>query len=142
MSEAIDLSGFDVRPRSQEGASMRLLAPDGQPTRVVLRVRGRDAQAYQDMIQAQIRRAVERAPVKSTEQEKNAEFWELQATLVAGWFNLEGQPAKIVVEANGAPLEYTPANAAAVLEKHSWIFEQVNRFADKRANFLPGSASS
>ena len=141
MSEPFDLSGCDVRPRAQEGVDMALLSPAGRPTGVTLRVRGRDSQAYQDTIQAQVRRGIERAPRKPTEQERNAEFWELQATLVAGW-HVEGKPASLVL-AKGAPaLECTPENVAAALEQHAWLFEQVNRFADKRENFLPGSAAS
>lgn len=141
MSETVDLSGFDVRPRAQEGVDMPLLSPAGRATGVTLRVRGRDSQAYQDMIQAQVRRAIERAPRRATEDERNAEFWELQATLVAGW-HTEGKPAALVFEQGGPALECTPANVAKALEKNAWLFEQVNSFADKRANFLPGSVSS
>jgi len=141
MSEPFDLSDCDVRPLSQEGVDMALLSPAGRPTGVTLRVRGRDSQAYQDMIQAQVRRAIERAPRKATTEERNAEFWELQATLVVGW-STDGKPAALVFEKGGVSLECTASNVAAALEKHAWLFEQVNGFADKRANFLPGSASS
>lgn len=141
MSDPVDLSGLDVRPLAQEGVDMPLLSPAGRPTGVTVRVRGRDSQAYQDTIQAQVRRAIERAPRKATTEERNAEFWELQATLVVSWA-VDGKPAALVLEKGGPALECTPRNVAAALENHAWLFEQVNAFADKRANFLPGSESS
>lgn len=135
--DSVDLSGFDIRARAQDGVDMPLLDPAGRQTNVTLRVRGSDSQAYKDMLQAQIRRGVERAPRKATEEERNAEFWELHATLVVSW-----TPSRIVFDKGGQTLECTPANVARVLEAHQWLFEQVRAFADKRANFLPGSSSS
>jgi hypothetical protein len=109
-----------------------LLDPAGRPTKVKLRVRGTDSAAYNDMLKEQVRRAVERQPRKATEEEKNAEFWELHATLIVGWTGMH---------LKGQPYDYTPENAARLLEEYSWVFEQVRRFADNRANFLPGPAS-
>jgi hypothetical protein len=144
--ETVNLSGFDIRHRSQEGADMPLLDPTGRPTRVVFRVRGTDSTEYNDLLKAQVRRWVERAPRKATEDERNAEFWELGAALVAGWFvKKEGgelEPAALQFSADAPPIAYTPENAARLLETHSWVFEQVRRFADTRANFLPGHVSS
>ena len=141
MSETVDLSGFDIRPRADAGAEMPLLDPAGRPTRVVVRVRGMDAQAYQDCVKRQLRAAKERLPRKASEDERNHEFWELQATLVAEWL-VDGQPAALVFEKGGPALECTPAAVAGVLERHPWVFEQVLRFAESRRNFLPGPASS
>lgn len=133
MEKRFDLAHADVRPRSQEGVDMPLLDPAGRATGVTLRVRGSDCASYQAEIQEQIRRGIQRAPRKATEAEKNAEFYELHATLVAGW---EGLYLK------GEPFPYTPANAARLLEEYTYIFEQVRRFADNRANFLPQPASN
>lgn len=141
MTDIVDLSGCDVRPRAQEGVEVPLRDPAGRATRVMLRVRGTDSQAYHDALKDQTRRQIERAPRKSSEEERNADFWALQATLVCGW-SVEGKPAKLQLEKDGQALECTPANVAAVLEKHQWFFEQVLAVATKRENFLPGSASS
>ena len=133
MSDAYDLDHHDPRPKAQEGVEMPLLDPAGRRTPVVLRVRGTDCEAYNDKLKAQIRRRTERGPAKISEEERNAEFWELHATLLAGWSGLTK---------GGQPFEYSPKNAALLLEQHAYIFEQVRGFADHRANFLPGSASS
>lgn len=132
-----DLSMFDGRAGAQEGVDMPLRNPLGQRTNVVLRVRGIDSQAYEDTSKAQIRRRNERLPASPTEAERTADFWQLQASLVAGW-----TPARIRFEKGGDELDCTPANVARVLEQHPWIFEQVMEFSRKRANFLPGSSSS
>jgi hypothetical protein len=141
MSEILDLSSFDVRPRAEEGAEMPLLDPSGNVTKVVFRVRGIDSMAYQEKLKAQLRRRKEILPRKPSEAELNAETIELYATLVCAW-SVDGKPAALIFEKGEAAMECTPANVARVLEQHSWIFEQVIEFAGKRANFLPGSASS
>lgn len=132
-----DLSGFDVRPKSQEGVEMRLIDPTGKATNVIIGVRGIDSQAYADKAREHVRKRRDRGPVKVAEAERNAEWWEQQAMLVAWW-----KPDKIVFERGGNPIECTPANVAKVLEDHNWIYEQVLRVASERANFLPGSATA
>jgi hypothetical protein len=133
--EGFDLSAVDIRPRSQEGVEMPLLDPAGRATGVILLVRGTDSDAYTEMFKEQVRRGVARAPRKQTEEEKNQEFWELHATLIAGW-----RGTRLML--GGKPLEYSPANAANLLEQYAWVWEQVRRFADNRANFLPGPSRS
>lgn len=142
----VDLSAFDVRGTAQDGVDMVLLDPMGNATNVTLRVRGGDCKAFADMLKEQTRRQVDRGQRKATDAEKTGEFYELYATLVAGWF-VNGAPAKVMFWRNPdkspAPaIEYTPANAAQLLQNAPYIFDQVRRFADKRENFLPGSASS
>lgn len=128
-----NVDAFDVRPKSQEGVWMTLLDPRRLPTGARFLIRGTDSDAYNDMLKAQIRRWADRAPRKATEDEKDAEFWELHATLIADWSGMA---------TNDGPLPFSPAVAARLLKANSYIFEQVRRFADDRANFLPGPASS
>lgn len=133
MSDAYDLDAHDPRPMAQAGIEMPLLDPAGRRTTVVLRVRGMDCEAFSDMLKAQVRRRMELGSRKLSVEERNAETWELYATLVAGWSGLSK---------GGQPFEYSQKNAAQLLEQHAYIFEQVRAFAENRANFLPGSASS
>lgn len=128
-----DLDGVDVRPRSQEGVEMPLLDPAGNDTGVILLVRGTDSEAYKDKMAEQVRRKMDRQGRNQTQEERNEEWWELHATLIADW---RGVP----MMRGGKPLEYSPKNAASFLEQYDWAFEQVRRFADRRANFLPGPA--
>lgn len=134
MQDQFDLESTDVRPRSQEGVEMTLLDPAGRRTPVVLRVRGTDCEMYNEKLREQVRRGIERGPRKATEEERNAEFYELHATLIAGWND--------ALRLGGKPFVHTPENAARLLEDYAYIFEQVRRFSDNRVNFLPGSASS
>lgn len=136
MSDAADLSGFDIRANSQDGAEMPLLDPAGRQTNVVFKVRGTDSDAYNSKMKEHLRRNVSRAPRKATEDELNAEFWELHASLVVSW-----TPERIKFDRDGEQLECTPKNVSSVLERHTWVFEQVRRFADRRSNFLPGPAT-
>jgi hypothetical protein len=132
-----DLSGFDIRSSTQDGADMVLLDPAGRATNVTFRVRGTDSDAFTDKFKEQVRRAKERGQRQATEEEREAEFCELYATLIASW-----TPARITFDKGGEALECTPRNVAGVIQRHSWVLEQVRRFADNRANFLPGPASN
>jgi hypothetical protein len=126
----------DYRPRAQEGVEMTYIAPDGKATPLKLRVRGTDSTAYQRALEDYAKADGERGPRKPTPEEKDAEFWTLQAAMVGGW-NLK------IALAEGQPgLEYSAANAAQVLRARPDMWEQVRVFARERANFLPGSASS
>lgn len=126
----------DYRPRQQQGVDMTYIALDGKPTPLKLRVRGTDSEAYTRKLEDIVKAQMERGVRKQTDEEKDAEHWELQATLVCGW-----NPR--IVLAEGQPsLEYSPANAALVLKARPDMWEQVRVFARDRANFLPGSASS
>lgn len=135
MSDAFDLSAVDVRPRSEEGVEMELIDPAGNPTGVILVVRGTDSATYKDKLRDHTKRAVDRGVRVQTQDERDREFLELHATLIAGW---KGKP---LVRA-GAPLPYSAENAVSLLDQYDWIFEQVRRFADRRANFLPGPSTA
>lgn len=126
----------DYRPRAQEGVEMTYIAPDGKATPLKLRVRGTDSAAYKHELEGSVAAQMERGSRKQTEEEKDAEFWAIQATLVCGW-NLK------IALAEGQPgLEYSAANAAQLLRARPDMWEQVRVFARDRENFLPGSASS
>jgi len=130
---AFDLDAHDVRAKAQEGVWMTLLDPARRATGAQFLVRGSDAEEYQLMLKEQIKRWVSRAPQRPTEQEREFEFWELNATLVAGWKGLKTKTGLLV---------YSPAECQRLLKEQSYIFEQVRRFADDRANFLPGPVGS
>lgn len=136
-AEPLDLSGWDISTRAQEGVEMPLLDPAGRPSKIKFRVRGTDCEAYSDMSKAHIRRMRDAAPRKPTEEEQNAQFWELHATLVPSW-----DPPRLMFKKEWGAMDCTPANVAKVLEAFPDVFEQVRRFADKRANFLPGPSSN
>lgn len=136
MMEEFALWKTDYRPRQQDGVEMAYIAPDGKATPLKLRVRGTDAPAYQRALEDSVKAQMERGPRKQTDEEKDAEFWALQATMVCGW------NAKIVLVEGQPGLEYSAANAAQVLRARPDMWEQVRVFARDRANFLPGSASS
>lgn len=135
MSGAFELDAVDVRGRAQEGVDMLLLDPAGNDTGVVLVVRGFDSRAYKDVVERQLRHRTEIHPRKLSEAESKAEFYEENAALLAGW---KGKP----FTRGGKAFEYSPANAALLLQEYDWILEQVRAFARNRRNFLPGSATS
>lgn len=126
----------DYRPRAQEGVEMTYVRPDGTPTPLKLRVRGTDSVAYQRKLEGNVKADMERGLVKQTAQEKETEFWELQATLLCGW------TPRIALEEGKPGVEYSEANAALLLRARADMWEQVRLFARNRENFLPGSSSS
>ena len=138
---AFDLSRFDVRPRAQEGVELVLFDPRGKLLGLTFRVRGTDSRVYLDKLEEQTKRRRDRIPGQLSDEqraaERAAEFWELHATLVAGW-----TPERIQLATGGEPLAWSEANAAKVLEQYPFIFDQVKLFAERRANFLPGLSSS
>lgn len=137
MMDSLDLTKLDVKPRAQDGVEMALIDPAGNRTGAFLRVRGLDSQAYRERFEDQQRGRLERAGRKQSQDEKNAEFWELQGVLVCGW-----RPKLVIAPTDQAPLEYSHENAVRLLREHPFIWEQVYAFSQERANFLPGSASS
>lgn len=136
MMDSLDLSKLDVKPRAQDGVEMPLLGPGFLPTGAFLRVRGLDSLAYRERFEAQQRAKLDRAGRRLSQAERDAEFWELQGTLVCGW-----RP-KIAIAVGEQAVEYTHDNAVRMLKEHPFIWEQVYAFSQERANFLPGSASS
>lgn len=136
MDQPFDLSTVDPKPRSNAGVEMQLLSAGRPVPNVFILVRGRDCDAYQLKSDDIVARDLARGQLKQTPEEKNAEFWELQATLVAGW-----RPRLALAKGEQA-LEYSPQNAAKLLERHKWIFEQVLNFSRDRENFLPGPEQS
>jgi hypothetical protein len=137
-NERIDLAALDVARPAEEGRPLALKHPVTGAVLPgwVLRVRGYDAQTYQQVSDDHQRRRLERLSRRQTPtvEELNAEALELAASLVAGWedrFDLDG-----------APLPYSGANAARLFRRFGWIRQQVEQFAGDRANFLPGSTSS
>lgn len=133
--DAFDLDAADPRPLAEEGIEMELLDAEGTPTGVIFLVRGFDARIYKETVERQVRRRAEILPRRLTPEESKAEFYEEHATLVAGW---KGKP----LTRGGQPFEYSPANAAKLLEQYDYIVEQIRRFAANRRNFLRGSARS
>lgn len=138
--ETLDLSAFDTRERAQEGVDMPLLDPKGYPTGATVRVRGMDSQVYKGALEKFLSMSADLGR-KPTQEERDAEFLKVQANLVAGW-HVNGKPAALIFEKGGEALECTPANVARVLRDHAWVEQQVSQFAGRRANFLPGPASS
>lgn len=137
--ETYDLDAHDPRPKQEEGVEMTVLDPKGRPTGAKLMVRGTDSQAFNDTLSEQVRKRAEMLPRKQTNEEKDEDFYELYATLVAGWPS--GTFTKKNRDGVKQPFDYTPKNAAALLKQYPYIFEQVRRFADNRGNFWQGPES-
>jgi len=135
--DRIDLSALDTRKGAEAGFELQLKHPVTGEILAgwLLKIRGYDAPAYQEVLREHQRRRLERSRNKRiTVEELEAESLEAAAVLVMGWpdqFNLEGQP-----------FAWSEANARALLGRFPWIREQVETGAADRGNFLPGSAKS
>lgn len=132
----VDLNELDTSLGAEQGYELELVAPNGRPLPGRIKVRGFDSATYQENLDAQQRRVLERTAMRrqATLEDIRDEAIEHSAALVIGWtvpFNLDGEP-----------LEYSAANAKILLKRFPWIREQVERAAGVRANFLPASAGS
>lgn len=134
-AESFDLDSIDIRGRAQEGVDMPFLDPRGEETGVILIVRGFDSKAYKDVAERNLRHRAEIYPRKLTEAESKAEFYEENAALLAGW-----KGKKLM--RGGQVIEYSPANAAQLLENFDSMLEQVRGYARSRRNFLPGAGKT
>lgn len=135
--ERIDLSALDTRKGADGGFDLQLKHPGTGETLAgwVVRVRGYDSAAYQEILREHQRRRLERSRAKRiTVEELEAESLEAAAVLLVGWpdnFNLDGQP-----------FAWSEANARTLLGRFPWIREQVETGAADRGNFLPRSAKT
>ena len=102
-----------------------------------IRVRGTDSDAFTRANDELQQRRMARLPQeKPTPESIREDALELSASLVAGW------PYPGSFEREGEQLPYTAFNARLLLRQYPWIREQVEGFAQTRANFLLPSASS
>lgn len=136
MNERINLDALDTAKGGELGFDLELIAPDGRALPGRIKVRGYDSATYQDKLDDQQRRRLQKLATQKTTtvEEIEADAMELSGVLVMGWtcpFELEGKP-----------LAYSPANAEVLLKRFRWIRQQVDRAAGNRANFLPGSSAS
>jgi hypothetical protein len=127
-----DLDAHDPRPKADAGVEMQLLDACRRPIGIMLRLRGTDATIYHELMGRHLVRRSERLRLSAEEQlaSSDGEFYELRATLVAGW------PAG-AFKRNGNAFDYSPANAQELLRQYPYILEQVLAFASERRNFLP-----
>lgn len=131
MENSIDFGALDARKGADAGFELQLVdAPTRQPLPgLVLRIRGYDSAAYQEVLREHQRRRLARARGKRiTVEELEAESLELAATLVMSW-------------PEGATVGGKPATAIGLVSVPE-IRLQVEAGAADLANFLPGSAKS
>ena len=130
----MDLAGFDLAAKAEQGAELELLHPvhyvpfdqlevDGKKLeKVVLYIRGEDSPQF-----IEATRELGRMAKDGNELDPLDGNMFLYAKLIKGWNNFEE---------NGKPLPYSDENAFYLLKKYHWIAAQVKAFAEKRDNFF------
>jgi hypothetical protein len=129
---------------------MVLLDPRGRPPPSSCRCAAPTASSTTRSCEAHTRRRLERAPRKTTPAESEAEFYELHATLLAGWpagtFQRKGQPFEYSPPTPRAParLRRTSSSRCGASRMSAQIFCRGPRAADRLrappARALPAAA--
>ena len=134
--DSFDLSALDTKKGAEAGAELTLRHPKtNELTPVKLLVLGYDSDAYQEAQDERQRKRLERLPHhRPTVEELNEDSLYVASMLVAGFVT----PLSL----DGQALAYSRESAKTLLRRFPWVREQVEDFAGKRGNFLPGSASS
>lgn len=132
-SGALDLSGFDAAAkRHEEGIVVDIIGPDGEtPSGLKIRVAGPDSQrarkAQEDLAASLIAQENIGKPKASETTRRGIEFL---ARITLGW-----EPA---VKIDGKEMVYSVENAEKLYGRYSFIRDQVDRAAGKRARFMNG----
>lgn len=126
----MDVSQFDVARAAETPRPLPIMAPNGEPTDIVLQVLGYDNASVVEAVRALDRDSmVARGKVDMSAYREDRKRARVKAALV-GWENL------------GIGEEETEFSAAAVDQLlgnpgFSWIIDQVEDFAGNRANLFP-----
>lgn len=136
-----DLSGLDSKAGCDAGAAVSIFNLDGSSRRdkegnpVTITVLGLDSEVYRKAQRRNTnKRFARRNPTKITAEELDVEALDVLAVCTVGWSGF--------TDRTGAPVPCTPANARALYEQAPEVRDQVDRFINDRASFLPTSASS
>jgi len=134
----MDIATLDTRKAGEDGFPLKLRHPDtGDELDITITVKGSDSQTYQDCVneqqQRRMERSIRRGKMGATPQEVRQEATELLAAVTAGWQGLVEQ---------GAPVPFSTGTATRIYTDYPWIREQVDAAIHNRANFLPRSATA
>lgn len=127
---------FDTVAHAEQGATIEVEGPNGVVARndngtakMTIRVLGTDSAAYRRAQNTNLNKRLAKRNVKLTADELEAETIGMLAEVTVGWSGFNG--------ADGVPVACNRANATALYSKYPFIREQVDRFINERANFLP-----
>lgn len=127
----MDLSRFDTKKAADEGFRLQLKDPLGQPTDIVIVVKGADSEQFQAAKVEALRRQAEQPKKRGVDYERiEAELIDLLVAVTVAWEN---------VQLDGEALACTQDNARKLYRRFPWIREQVDAAIYDRANFIPGS---
>lgn len=134
----MDIATLNTRKAGEEGFALKLKHPDsGAELGITITVKGSDSQTYQDALndqqQRRMQRSIRRGKLGASPQEVRQEAIELLAAVTAGWDGLIEQ---------GAPVAFSAGAATRIYTDYPWIREQVDAAVHDRANFLPPSATA
>lgn len=136
----MDLSKLDTSRLSDEGVKLHLLHPvtskplfadPAQKKPMTITVLGSDGERFNELRRELIDDRIAKLQDQRKPDMRSIEDAAIEhlASITIGWENL-------IVD--GKPFEYSKANARKLYQQ-KWIREQVERFANNRANFLPAT---
>lgn len=125
--DKIDLSELDFRAAAEQGEWMTVTHPITgiEMPGMRLRVCGVDSDRYQKAEKAMLSRRM-RQRRQALGEDLDLDSLEVQARCVTAW---EG------IEEGGRPVDHSHKAVVAVLTKHRWLRDQVERFIQDRGNF-------
>lgn len=147
----MDLSKLATKEKSEKGARLYFVAPDGRETTIFMDVLGQDSKKYLNRINESVLESVNKrkdTDKKEVDMDDLLEGQEKQletlTMMVVGWGDHEEtkdkDPKKGKIKDTltwgEEELKCSVKNILRVFEACPWMKEQVNAFMGKRANFL------
>lgn len=114
----------------EDGAVLHVKDINGDKTSITITLKGVHSKTWRDAVAKRDREFIKSGGNQVMPQE------EIFAAVTIGWDNMP-DPRK---ETYGEPFEFSKENAQLMYEKSPIIFEQVNSFIAKNANFMRRSA--
>lgn len=128
-NQAFDIAELALDSRAEKGALLDLRHPvSHKPLNVRIWLRGTDAPSYRAVVRQQIDQQITEGRAELSAAELEARH---VARLVAATIRWEG------VSYQGQSITCTPENVQKLYREQLWIAEQVARFVEDRAHFLP-----
>jgi hypothetical protein len=142
----MDLASLNTTAACDKGTEIELVHPVTKaPLGIFWGIVGRDSTIFQEHVRQQIDEDMRRAamakkrgkePELLTTAKREARGLSLLVACSTGWRTVEKDSEKKTLTFEGRELEFTETNAATVLEKLSWIREQIDEGIADLENFM------
>jgi len=124
---SVDLSQYDTKKSSEEGAWLEIESPTGEPLGIHFKILGVDSEVYNKQLRKNQDKMMKKGMKNIKSENIEVEGIELLVACTVDW---EG------IADNGEDLGCTKENVRYVYKNYPWIKDQIDEFIGDRSNFL------